>query len=320
MKRFYPCSLRPQGVEIVRTWAFYTIYRSGMLTGLPPFETILLNGNVLAPDGKKMSKSLGNIISPAELLRDYPTDAIRQWAALSGAMAKDRPFSYEDIKHAKSFLAKVWNAARFVETVARDGIRDEPQLTAIDRWITGRLNATVRECTAYMEKFEFHYAMSRIQGFFWGDFCDNYLEYVKHRIYAENEGGGSGGAGRAAAAYTLRKVLHDSILLLAPFAPHMAEELNRELFGRKGSIHHAAWPEAGPEYAEEAAKVDILNKVVSELRQHKAKNRMAQNAELAKVRLSLPEDMEPELLSELSEISKIRDIETVKGKFEVSVL
>ena len=102
--KLYPISLRPQGVEIVRTWAFYTIYRSGVgLTGKAPWKEILLNGNVLAPDGKKMSKSLGNIIAPAELLKEYPTDAIRQWAALSGAMAKDRPFSYEDIKFSKSF-------------------------------------------------------------------------------------------------------------------------------------------------------------------------------------------------------------------------
>ncbi len=319
MERFYPSSLRPQGVEIVRTWAFYTIYRSGVaLTGMPPWETILLNGNVLAPDGKKMSKSLGNIISPAELLRDYPTDAIRQWAALSGAMAKDRPFSYEDIKHAKSFLAKVWNAARFVENAVKEGVgkeMEEPELTAIDRWIIGRLNTTIKQCTEHMERFEFHYAMSKLQAFFWADFCDNYLEYVKHRVYAEN-----GEAGRAAAVYALGKVLDGSILLLAPFAPHMAEELNHELFGRKASIHHAQWPEGGPEYAEEVGKVAVLNAIVSELRQHKARNRLAQNAELAKVRLSLPQEMDRELLSELQKISKIRELEAVRGEFGVSVL
>jgi valyl-tRNA synthetase len=318
MKGFYPSSLRPQGVEIVRTWAFYTIYRSGVaLTGLPPWETILLNGNVLAPDGKKMSKSLGNIVAPAELLRDYPTDAIRQWAALSGAMAKDRPFSYEDMKHAKSFLAKVWNAARFVETVAgsetggKRELATEPGLTTIDKWIIGRLNTTVMQCTGHMEKFEFHYAMSKIQAFFWGDFCDNYIEYVKHRVYSED---------KAAAAYVLRKVLGDTLLLMAPFTPHVAEEVHRELFGRKQSVHHANWPEAGPEYPGEAAKVTVLNAIVSQLRQHKATNRLAQNAELGKVRLSLPEEMDAELLAELSKISKIKEIETVKGEFGVSVL
>lgn len=189
-------------------------------------------------------------------------------------------------------------------------------MSVIDKWIIGRLNATIRQCTEHMESFEFHYAMSKLQSFFWNDFCDNYLEYVKHRVYENAEGASS----RAAAIYALRKVLSDSMLLLAPFAPHMAEELNSGLFGRKGSVHHAQWPEPGPEYAEEAAKVAVLNSIVSELRQHKARNRLAQNAELAKVRISLPDGLDAELLPELQKISKIREIETLKGEFSVSVL
>ena len=201
--KLYPNSLRPQGVEIVRTWAFYTIYRSGVgLTGKPPWETILLNGNVLAPDGKKMSKSLGNIISPSELQRDYPTDAIRQWAALSGAMAKDRPFSYEDIKYAKSFLIKFWNAARFIEGATKDYANDANgtnadgsggadvnaiipfgSLHSIDKWMFSRTNQVIRDFTSAMEKYEYHTAMSGFLNFFWHEVCDNYLEYVKHRIY-----------------------------------------------------------------------------------------------------------------------------------------
>ena len=181
-KRLYPNTLRPQGVEIVRTWAFYTIYRSWVaLTGVPPWEEILLNGNVLAPDGKKMSKSLGNIISPTELLRDYPVDAIRQWGAMSGAMAKDRPFSYEDIRYSKSFLSKVWNAAKFAEML---GKAEEPgELTMIDRWVLGRLNSTIKEVTDAMERYEYHHAIGRLQSFFWSEFCDYYLEYIKHRVY-----------------------------------------------------------------------------------------------------------------------------------------
>jgi valyl-tRNA synthetase len=314
MKRFYPVSLRPQGVEIVRTWAFYTIYRSGVaLSGLPPFETILLNGNVLAPDGKKMSKSLGNIISPAELLKDYPTDSIRQWAALSGAMAKDRPFSYEDIKYAKSFLTKVWNAARFIEACGKPRRAVGPdELTTIDRWILGRLSATVKDCTSDMEGFEYHHAMKRMQDFFWHDVCDNYLEYVKHRVY------GDGAGTKEAALYTLNRVLEDSMKVLAPITPHITEEIYRQLYGGE-SIHKQGWPEAGEGYPAEVAKVAVLNEIVSQLRQHKSRNKMPQNAELELVRLGLPEGMDAELLDELSRISKIKRIETVKGEFSVSV-
>jgi valyl-tRNA synthetase len=311
MERLYPSSLRPQGVEIVRTWAFYTIYRSGVaLTKVPPFKTILLNGNVLAPDGKKMSKSLGNIISPAELLHDYPADAIRQWAALSGAMAKDRPFSYEDIKYAKSFLTKLWNAAKFVETCGKH--KEEPEsLTTVDRWITGRLNTTIEECTKHMEDYEFHHAVSKIHDFFWHDFCDNYLEYVKHRVYSE-------GPTKDAALHTLNKVLLDTLKMLAPIMPHITEEIYNELFD-KGSIHHENWPTDGDEFKDEVEKVAVLNEIVSQLRQYKARNKMPQNAELETVRLSLPHGMDAELLEELSKISKIRNIETLEGEFSVTV-
>ncbi|MEW6723115.1 MAG: valine--tRNA ligase [Candidatus Micrarchaeota archaeon] len=310
MQRFYPVSLRPQGVEIVRTWAFYTIYRSGVaLSGIPPFREILLNGNVLAPDGKKMSKSLGNIISPADLLKDYPTDAIRQWSALSGAMAKDRPFSFEDIKYAKSFLTKVWNAARFVESLPKPKTQD-PKLSMTDRWISGKMNALARECTAHMENYEYQYAMKKLQDFFWHDFCDNYLEYVKHRVYGEN-------ATKDGALKTLNYVLETSMKLLAPLTPHISEEIYSAMYGK--GVHLERWPEAGEEFPEEVKKVSVLCEIVSQIRQHKSRNKMPQNAELEGVRISLPEEMETELLDELSLISKIKSIETAKGEFSVSI-
>jgi len=313
MQRMYPASLRPQGVEIVRTWAFYTIFRSGVaLTGMAPWKEILLNGNVLAPDGKKMSKSLGNIISPAELQKEYPTDAIRQWAAMSGAMARDRPFSYEDIKYSKSFISKVWNAARFIEPLRKE-FSEEPELTIIDKWIIGRLNTTTRECTEHMERYEYHETIKKLQAFFWHDFCDNYIEYVKHRIYNE-------GPTKDAAIYALNRVMMDCVKLLSPITPHLSEEIYKEMFGRKESVHKAQWPEAGDEYKAEVEKVIVLNEVVSLLRQHKAKNKMAQNAELEEARISTPEAMDQELVSELAKISKIKKIEQMRGELSVTVL
>ena len=320
MNRIYPVSLRPQGVEIVRTWAFYTIYRSGVaLTGIPPFKTILLNGNVLAPDGKKMSKSLGNIISPTELLQEYPTDAIRQWAAMSGAMAKDRPFSFEDIKYAKSFLNKLWNAARFVETCGKE--RRAPQdaeFTIIDRWMLGRLSSTVKDCSEHMERFEYHYAIGKLHAFFWHDFCDNYIEYVKHRVY-EDSLTKAEDPGRDAALHTLNAVLHDTIRLLAPITPHISEEIHAALYGPE-SIHRSPWPSAGKTYEKEAAQMTAFNEVVSQLRQYKSRSKLPQNAELMKVRISTKEEFCDELARELKKVSKIKELERMQGEFSVSVL
>ncbi len=314
-ERLYPISLRPQGVEIVRTWAFYTIYRSGVgLTGSIPWSTILLNGNVLAPDGKKMSKSLGNIVSPEDLKRDYPVDAIRQWAGMSGAMAKDRPLSYEDIKYAKSFLNKVWNAARFVEQSVKDHDRKSISFTGlslIDQWMFSRMNKVIKECTRAMESYEFHLALKSFHTFFWHDFCDNYLEYVKYRIYGTNA------HAKKSAQYVLLYVLENSLKLFAPFAAHVTEELYHELFKveskKSKSIHISLWPKAKDIDEKTFSVMNIFNQIVGEIRQYKSKNKLAQNAELSLVKIISVEELSSELLIELKAISKIKEILFEKG-------
>ncbi len=315
MEKLYPSSLRPQGVEIVRTWAFYTIYRSGFaLTNMPPFRTVLLNGNVLAPDGKKMSKSLGNIISPTELLRDYSADAVRQWAAMSGAMAKDRPFSYEDIKFAKNFLTKLWNAAKFVESVTKDWKEEEAELSMVDRWILSKLSILVKNYTDAMEKYEYHTAARSLHDFFWHDFCDNYIEFVKHRVYGEDKNS------KDAACKTLRKVLLTSIKLLAPITAHISEEIYHEMFGQKESIHLSPWPEDGEVDADAMKQADKLAEIVKSIRQQKAKMRLAQNAEVEKVVLTLDVPLPEELENELKAVCKVKEIENIEGEFAVSVI
>ncbi len=311
-EKLYPISLRPQGVEIVRTWAFYTIYRSGVgLTGIPPWKTILLNGNVLAPDGKKMSKSLGNVISPQQLIEKYPMDAIRQWGALSGAMAKDRPFSYEDLNRSKSFCIKLWNASKFVEGAITDykHSKRDPKLRTIDRWILSRLNQTIREFTEAMEKFEFHTALHSMHNFFWNDFCDNYLEYTKYRIYDSED--------KEGAQFALYSVLFNSIKLLAPFMSYSTEEIYRTLFEEKESIHLSSWPEPLKieELAEEENKKMLaFNKLVSEIRQYKATNRLPQNAVIESMELTSEEELGEELLLEIKRISKLTNLKIKIGK------
>ena len=198
----------------MRTWAFYTIYRCSQLTGKPPFREILLNGNVLAPDGKKMSKSLGNIIAPDKLITDYSADAVRQWAALSGAMAKDRPFSYQDMQYSKSFLTKLLNAAKLVEKSCQGFDGKMPQkgsFRAADRWILSRLQKLKKQVTEDFEGFQFHHAAKAVQDFFWHEFCDFYLEYAKHRLYAPET---YGDESKAAAQWAMRTVLLECCQLL----------------------------------------------------------------------------------------------------------
>ncbi|MEM4272420.1 MAG: valine--tRNA ligase [Candidatus Bilamarchaeaceae archaeon] len=310
----YPSSLRPQGVEIVRTWAFYTIYRSGLgLTGKKPWDTVLLNGNVLAPDGKKMSKSLGNVIQPTELLKEYPADALRQWAAMSGAMAKDRPFSFEDIKFAKSFLTKIWNAARFIEKGLEGYDGSRPELRSIDKWMLESLNLTIEECTDAMEKYEFHRCIKRLQDFFWHDFCDDYLEYVKYRIYGTDE------RSRKAAQWVLSEVFYSFIKMLAPISPFIAEELYNEMYkSREGkSVCYAAWPKAGKRFRGDYEMVSRMREIVSAIRQFKAANRLSQGAEIEKLVVHYNAELSQELIEEIRQITRVKQLEMEKGELEV---
>ncbi|MFA6328178.1 MAG: valine--tRNA ligase [Candidatus Micrarchaeia archaeon] len=285
--RTYPASLRPQGVEIVRTWAFYTIYRCAELTGKPPFKEILLNGNVLAPDGKKMSKSLGNIIAPDKLITDYSADAVRQWAALSGAMAKDRPFSYQDMQYSKSFLTKMLNAAKLVEKSCAgfDGkAPDRKHLRVADRWILSRLQKVKKEVAADFEGFQFHHATKTVQEFFWHEFCDYYLEYTKHRLYTPEIYGEDS---KRAAQWVLRTVLLECCQILAPVTPHMSEEIWQSFTPGK-SVHLSAWPAGDETLLSDGAEKQcaFLNGIATLARQSKAERKLPLNAEIASADIS----------------------------------
>jgi len=314
-KRAYPTSLRPQGVEIVRTWAFYTIYRSGVaLTGKKPWHTILLNGNVLAPDGKKMSKSLGNVIDPLQLIQEYPVDAIRQWAAMSGAMAKDRPFSYEDLRYAKQFLNKLWNIYRFTAPhIAKKEVSVE-ELPTIERAFLSRLSAVVEEVTKAMEVYDFRKAIVTLQHFLWYEVADYYIEYAKPYLYEGTE------EEKAKRIYTLQQLLLTAVKLFYPFTPHIAEEIYAGLFARRESLQLEPWPSPGErdEGAEEVLRV--ANEVARAVRDFKARNRLSQKESLSKVVVSSPVELPADVVENLMKTLHISSLEVKEGDLGVEII
>ena len=177
-----------------------------------------------------------------------------------------------------------------------------------------------------MEVFEYHYAVSKIQTFFWHDFCDNYIEYVKYRfkdaIGSNDVGSTIDPKNRAAALYCLGKVLRETMLLLAPITPHVSEEIYNQVFYEKGSVHMASWPTAGQTYDADVTQVLVLNEIVTLVRQYKSKSQISQGAELESARISLPGGkLEGGLLDELHKICRIKNIELVNGEsIDVSVL
>jgi valyl-tRNA synthetase len=280
-----PAQIRPQGHDIIRTWAFYTILRSLALEGKRPWDSIMVNGMVLGPDGHKMSKSLGNVISPEEVTTQYSADAFRQWGAVGGSTGSDVMFRWKDVVSASRFLQKMWSIYRFSMSHLKDfGPEDAKtfpidSLLTIDKWLLSKLNKLVETATKELDGYQFDSTFKAIRGFAWEVLADNYLELVKGRLY------GGKPEDRRAAQYVLYKTISTLSLLLAPFTPFFAEELYSRFSSE--SVHTQAWPSVDENFISEEAEVagELIKEITSEVRRYKSDLGMALNAPLKKIEI-----------------------------------
>ena len=270
-----PAQLRPQGYDIIRTWAFYTILRSKSLLDKKPWDTILLNGMVLGEDGHKMSKSRNNFVVPEEVMKKNGADAFRQWAAIGGTTGSDIIFSWKDVVAGSRFLQKLWSIVRF----SMPHISDKPApFTPIDLWLLSKLNRLVKECTEKMDAYQFDETFKAIRGFAWEILADNYIELAKSRLYGD-------GKGKRAAQYTLFVTIDTLSRLLAPFLPYFSEEIYSHL--RPVSVHLQQWPQADESLIDADAEVtgELIKEITAAIRRYKSEHGMALNTQLAGVEI-----------------------------------
>ena len=315
----FPADIRPQGHDIIRTWAFYTTLRCLALTGQKPFSDIVINGMVFGEDGYKMSKSRGNVIGPEEVIEQYGADALRTWAANS-VPGSDVAFDWKEIKHGYRFLRKFWNAFRFIsmqifdEEVSYDEVKDN--LGPLDLWILSKLNNLNKTVDAAFAEYNFANTISSIEKFFWHDFCDEYIEAVKYRLYNDVSD-----ESRRAAKYTLRCVIETSLKLLAPIVPFFVEEVYQYFDDQ--SIHTTSWPEINEELINE----DVENKgettveLIDEVRRFKSASKIPLNAELAEVNVYTSDKELVDVFNQFGEdiegTLKINNLEISSGKPDV---
>ena len=316
----FPSNIRPQGHDIIRTWAFYTTLRCLALTGQKPFDDIVINGMVFGEDGNKMSKSRPEfVVGPEEVIEKYGADSLRTWAANS-VPGSDVIFDWKDIKHGYRFLRKFWNAFRFIsmqifdEEVSYDEVKDN--LGPLDLWILSKLNSlNVKVDTAFAE-YNFADTITSIERFFWHDFCDEYIEAVKYRLYSDVSD-----ESRRAAKYTLRTVVETSLKLLAPIAPFFTEEVYQ--YFSDESIHTTSWPEVNDELISEEfeTKGDTTVDLIDEVRRFKSASKIPLNAELAEVNVYTTDDELIGIFKDFAEdiegTLKIKDLAIKSGKPEV---
>ncbi|HJQ92754.1 MAG TPA: class I tRNA ligase family protein [Candidatus Thermoplasmatota archaeon] len=231
-----PCSVRPQGRDIVRTWLYYTVLKSFLLnqaTGKVPkvaFKHAWITGLGMDKQGRKMSKSLGNVIDPDEVVKKVGSDAFRLWIAGESTVGDDFRINEEKIAGAGKFLQKLANVAAFVGKFPQPA-KQPARLHPSDQWILGELDAVTEEAVQAYGDLDFFTPANGLRSFVWNTFAPHYLEMVKGRAYAGDE----------AACWTLHEVLRRTLLLLAPITPLCSHYYGKGVYGL--DVHRGSFPQ-----------------------------------------------------------------------------
>jgi len=310
--QYYPLSLRQQGSEIIRTWAFYSILQCYLQTGQLPFKMILVNGMILGSDGRAMSGSLGNAIDPLEVVEKYGADALRQ-ALLLASVGSDFPFEWKDAKYCYSFTQKFWNASRFAQRHLSDYrlSKKTPKLYVVDKGILSLLQQLIKVVTEKMESFQFNIALKELQNFVWHEFCDYYIEIAKNRLYTPRKRWI-----KNSAQHTLYMTLWTLTHLYAPFAPHIAEEISQRLFSK--TTLEAEWPTINENLIDKEAEKawNILKEAISAIRKLKSEFRLPLNAEIPNATIHYGDESSKEILEalrfDIKEAGKVKRVRILK--------
>ncbi len=296
LKRFFPTATLVTGHEILYLWVARMVMFGLEFMGKVPFSNVLIHGIVRDKKGRKMSKSLGNVIDPLDLINEFGADAVRFSLAQSAAPGRDMQISKENFVATRNFSNKIWNATRFALMHLRrgqvssirypgKGLRQSPSESRIsdtgdlsplelaDRWILHRYNEVVKETTEAIEGFNVDAAARLLYDFFWADLCDWYLEMVKPRVDREHFADiPVTPESSAAARAVLATVVEGSLKLLHPFIPFITEELWEKIpksaAGAGPHLSASTWPAAVPAYNDPAAakQMRLLQEIVTKLR------------------------------------------------------
>jgi|TARA_B100001971_G_scaffold39428_1_gene34485 valyl-tRNA synthetase len=323
-----PMSMRPQGHDIISFWLFNTVVKSKLHYDMNPWNDCFINGWMLDPKGKKMSKSKGNIIEPQAMIEKYSADALR---FMSGGckLGDDLAFPEKDLLTGQKFITKLWNASKFCFIHLEDYKKqkgDKPKLPkkleAIDSWLLTKLNRLITESTENFDKYEFSRVKNDTENFFWHIFCDNYLELAKDRLYNPDI---RGKESRESAQYALYTTLLSIIKLMAPFTPHITEEIYQLFFikhEKAKSVHISEWPKplsTKPDKTavafEEAGNITV--DIISAVRKYKSENNLSLKSELKKLIINTKhEDKLNPVLEDIKSVTKAEEID-FEGKADI---
>lgn len=286
LKYYYPTSVLVTGYDIIFFWVIRMVFSGIETMGEIPFKYVYVHGLVRDAEGRKMSKSLGNGIDPLEVIEQYGADALRFMLINGITPGNDMRFIEEKLMAARNFANKLWNASRFVIMNLTDEdenylpMADTSDLSALalqdeDKWIISTVNAAAKEITENMEKFELALGAQKTYDLIWNNFCDWYIEFVKSRLYGDDE------EDKKVARAVLVRVLKDLLKLLHPVMPFITEEIWSKLphddsetdkENERGFLLRQSWPVYSETlvFAEEEAMMELATEAIRTVRNIRA--------------------------------------------------
>ncbi|MTJ05510.1 MAG: valine--tRNA ligase [Sediminimonas qiaohouensis] len=261
LRKYFPTDVLITGFDIIFFWVARMMMMQYAVVGQKPFHTVYVHALVRDEKGKKMSKSLGNVLDPLDLIDEYGADAVRFTLTAMAAMGRDLKLSKDRIAGYRNFGTKLWNAARFAEM---NGAISAPtqyrQITdakqTVNKWIIGEVGRIREDVDTALSAYRFNDAANALYAFVWGKVCDWYVEFSKPLLMDGTP------EEQAETRTTMAWVLDQCLILLHPIMPFVTEELWQATPDRETMLVHADWPEYGAELVNPEADRE-MNWVIS---------------------------------------------------------
>ncbi len=269
LKHYYPTNTLVTGYDIIPFWVMRMMFSGLEQTGQVPFDTVLIHGLVRDPQGRKMSKSLGNGVDPLEVIDTYGADALRFSLATGNSPGNDMRYIPERVEASRNFANKIWNAARFIlMNLDSDEVMpiNAADFALEDKWIISKYNTLVRDVTENLDRFELGMAVQKLYDFIWDVFCDWYIEICKARLNGEDE------AAKNTARSVLVYVFTNTLALLHPFMPFITEEIWQSLPHSGEALMVTEWPRFCEEFnfVADEAEFEKIMLVIKAIRNRRA--------------------------------------------------
>lgn len=310
LKTYHPTSVLETGYDILFFWVARMVLMTTYHMGEIPFEHVYLHGLVRDEKGRKMSKSLDNIINPLDMIEEYGADATRLSLLIGGTPGNDMKLSVEKIASFRNFTNKLWNISRYVFSSVEnvEGVENVEPKTLADKWILARLSEVTNEVTDHFEKFELSLLGEKLRAFTWSDFADWYVEIAK----IQKQNGDSETTDKI-----LLYVLESLLKLWHPFMPFVTEEIYKR-FGENGMLLVEQWPSMAFEVtSEEQKQFSQLQEVITAIRHIRSTYNVAPSRKMSAT-ITNGEEFEPsrqiiEALARLEELHLVAEVEKPKS-------